>query len=423
MEIEIKSREISLVDIDSLVLNPKNNNSHSQEQIERLVKIYRYNGFRNPLTISNRSGFVLCGHGRIEAAKKAGMTKLPVMFQDFNNEAEEYAHLTADNEIARWAITDMAMVNAELSLLEIPDLDVLGIKDFELIEPEVLDPIGEDEGPGELPEVPTTKRGDVWILGKHRVMCGDSKMIDDVEKLMNGEKADMVFTDPPYRQETEGGCVGSIGAALKKQGKEIESLCDFDPKLFLENLPFAFDKNKMNSYVFCNKDLLPDYLVWARDSGYSFNVLIWKKPSAIPIGGSHRPDIEYLLIFRKSAIFNGAIDGVSYSKVLEHGREKNKVHPTMKPVEMIENQLQISSNKNSVVADLFLGSGSTLIACEKTNRKCYGMELDEKYVDVIINRWQKLTNKQAILESTGQTFEDIKINGFAENVSNFIGEK
>jgi hypothetical protein len=138
---EIKAKNITMVDIDSLVENPKNNNIHPPEQIERLAKIIKAQGFRNPLTVSNRSGFVLCGHGRIQAAKKLGMTQLPVIYQDFDNEAQEYAHLTADNAIASWAELDLSMVNSEISALDL-DADLLGIKDF------VIEPMD-----GELPEL------------------------------------------------------------------------------------------------------------------------------------------------------------------------------------------------------------------------------------------------------------------------------
>jgi len=142
--------------------------------------------------------------------------------------------------------------------------------------------------------------------------------------------------------------------------------------------------------------LLPDYLVWARDNKISFNVLIWKKPNAIPIGDSHRPDIEYLLLFRKSAIWNNGIKGVNYSRCLEYGREKG-LHPTMKPVALLENEIYISSNTQSIVLDFFGGSGSTLIACEKTNRHARLIELDPKYCDVIVKRWEDFTGKKAEL--------------------------
>jgi site-specific DNA-methyltransferase (adenine-specific) len=205
----------------------------------------------------------------------------------------------------------------------------------------------------------------------------------------------MVFTDPPYKIETEGGSKGITGKALNKQGKDIEFISDFNPSDFLNTMPLVFENKRMNAYVFCNKDLLPDYLVWARDVGYSFNVLIWKKPNAIPIRDSHRPDIEYLLLFRKSAIWNRSLKDVNYSRCLEFGRESG-LHPTMKPIELISNEMKISSNVNSLIVDFFLGSGSTMVASHQLNRKCYGMELDPKYCDVIVKRMLKLDPKLTV---------------------------
>jgi len=403
---EIKTKEIKIVDIDLLTENPKNNNTHPDDQIERLAKLITHTGFRNPLVVSNRSGFVLCGHGRIAAAKKAGMKELPVIYQDFKDEAEEYAYMTADNAIHNWSSIDLAKVNSEmLDLGPDFDIDMLGIKDF-VIEPiEKFEPQGDEDA---VPEVvhPITRKGDLWILGNHRLLCGDSTMIDDVEKLMNGEKADMVFTDPPYKIQTKGGTKSDISQSLRKQGESIEFISDFNPSDFLSVLPIVFNKN-MNAYVFCNKELLPDYLIWARDSRYSFNVLIWKKPNAIPIGDSHRPDIEYLILFRKNATWNNGLKDANYSRCLEFGREKG-LHPTMKPVELIENEIKISSKPSSIVVDFFNGSGSTMIACEKTGRKYHGIELEEKYCDVTIKRWEQYTGKKATLELTGQTYEELK---------------
>lgn len=410
-QISIQSDNIEIVDINHLIPHPKNMHEHSPEQIERLCEILKYQGFRTPLTVQKGTNLIVCGHGRMLAAQKLGMSKLPVSYQEFDSEAQLYAHIVADNAIGKdtWASLDLGKINLDIQDLG-PDLDIemLGLKDFEVEPMDRLDPQTDEDA---VPEVqhPITRRGDIWLLGNHRVLCGDSTMIDDVEKLMAGEKADMVFTDPPYNQTTTGGEKGEIGASLRKQSAEIESMCNFEPEDFLDLLPTVFEKNKINAFVFCNKDLVVNYLQWARDMGYAYNILFWKKPNAIPLGGSYRPDVEYLIIFRKSGIFNSGISDCSYSKCLEFGREKNKVHPTMKPVEMIENQLLIASNRNSIVGEFFLGSGSTLIACEKTNRKCYGMELDEKYCDVIINRWQEYTGKTATLEATGQTYTELKV--------------
>ena len=190
-------------------------------------------------------------------------------------------------------------------------------------------------------------------------------------------------TDPPYLIETNGGCKGNIGKGLRKQGKDIEFIADFNPMEFLKVIPSVFEKNYFNAYIFCNKDLLPDYLMWAKENKISFNPLVWKKPTAIPIGGSHRPDVEFLLLFRKSAKWNGALKNVNYSRVIEQSRETG-LHPTMKPVPLIENQMLISSDKNDIILDFFGGSGSTMIASENLNRYCRMIELSEQYAQVII---------------------------------------
>lgn len=242
---------------------------------------------------------------------------------------------------------------------------------------------------------PRVKRGEIWKLGEQRLMCGDSTNRYDVEKLMDGSVADLVFTDPPYQLETKGGCKGEIGKALKKQGADIEFISDFNPDNFLKTLLGVFEKNTINAYIFCNKNLLPNYLNFAVKNKISYNVLVWKKPNAIPIGDSHRPDIEYLVLFRKNAIWNNSLPNVNYSRCLEYGRETG-LHPTMKPIPLIGNELKISSNESSIIVDFFGGSGSTLIACEQLNRKCYMMELSEHYCDVIINRWETLTGHKAV---------------------------
>ena len=229
-------------------------------------------------------------------------------------------------------------------------------------------------------------------------MCGDSSDPELVKALMDGQTADLVFTDPPYRMNLGDGSDQWVGKAAIKVGESIKDIIDFDPASFLESLPSYFAKT-MNSFIFCNKDLVPDYLNWALSKGYAFNILFWKKPNALPLGGQHRPDLEYIIFVRKSAIWNDALSGVSYSKCLEFGRENSTKHPTMKPVELIVNQLLISSNKGGIVVDPFLGSGSTLVAAEQTGRVCYGFELEPKYCDIILKRWESLTGQTAQLLS------------------------
>lgn len=334
-----------------------------------------------PIVVNNEM-MVLGGNMRLKAIQEIGLKEIPIIKAENLTEEQQREFLIKDNVgFGEW---DWDALANDWDADELKDwgMDLPG--DFT---PEVLEAEQDDFEVNDAIETDIVL-GDLFEIGEHRLLCGDSTDSDTVARLMNGEKADMVFTDPPYKIETEGGAKGSIGAGLRKQGKDIEFISNFEPTEFLQVLPIVFGKN-MNAYIFCNKELLPDYLVWARDAGYSFNVLIWKKPNAIPIGDSHRPDIEYLLLFRKSAIWNNGLKDVNYSRCLEYGRESG-LHPTMKPIELISNELKISSNMGSVVMDFFLGSGSTMVASHQLKRKCYGMELDPKYCQVIIDRMRKL---------------------------------
>lgn len=402
--------KIEYKNTDSLIPYVNNSRTHSDEQVTQVASSIKEFGFTNPILIDEQGG-IIAGHGRLMAANKLGLEQVPTITLVGLSEAQRKAYVIADNKLALNSGWDNELLSLEIAQLGDMgfDIDLLGFDADELAELELdveVLPDGDEDAVPELQDDPVSKLGDIWQLGNHRLMCGDSTSIDAVEKLMDGQKANKVLTDPPYNQETQGGFKGVIGKALEKQTSDIEHMCNFEVEPFLNILPLVFDKNKMNATVFCNKDLVPKYLNWASDVGYSFNILVWKKPSAIPIGGSYMPDIEYCLVFRKSAIFNNKIKDASYSKVLVHKRETG-LHPTMKPVDMLENQLKITSNKDNIVLDLFGGSGSTLIACEKTGRKARLMELDEKYVDVIIKRWQDYTGKQAIHIDSGKTYDEL----------------
>jgi DNA modification methylase len=364
-------------------LNPNNPRIIKDDKFKKLVQSIK--DFPEMLDIRpivvNKEGIILGGNMRFKACLEAGIKEPPFKVVDLTEEQQKEFLIKDNVSGGEW---DWDVLASEWN---VEQLDSWGL-DMPSVEVEVLeaeeDNFDAPEGGIETDIV----LGDLFEIGEHRLLCGDSTDSDAVAKLMDGKKADMVFTDPPYKIETEGGAKGSIGAGLKKQGKDIEFISNFEPTEFLQVLPLVFGKN-MNAYIFCNKELLPDYLLWARDSGYSFNVLIWKKPNAIPIGDSHRPDIEYLLLFRKSAIWNNGLKDVNYSRCLEFGRESG-LHPTMKPIELIANEMKISSNANSLIFDFFLGSGSTMVASHQLKRKCYGMELEPKYCQVIIDRMKKL---------------------------------
>jgi len=392
--------QIKEVEVSALIPYAKNSRTHSPEQVGQIAASIKEFGFRNPILVDGVG--IIAGHGRLLAAQKLGLDKVPTLDCSDMTESQKKAYIIADNKLALNAGWDNAMLTIELQDLEDEgfDLTLTGFDDKELDALlnviEGTDGLTDEDVVPDTPIEPKTKLGDIYILGNHRLMCGDSTSIDAVDKLMDGQKANFILTDPPYNQETEGGFKGSIGKSLKKQSADIEHMCNFVPKTVLPNFLLVMESGKMNATVFCNKDLVPDYLNWARDCGFAFNILVWKKPSAIPLGGSYQPDIEYCLVFRKSAKFNTKQADTTYSKVLEYKRESG-LHPTMKPIGMLENQIKIVSDKNDICVDLFGGSGSTLIACEKLARKAYLMELDPKYCDVIVKRWEDFTGKKAVL--------------------------
>lgn len=389
-----------LVDIHKLVPHPQNPNKHPDNQIERLAKIIDYQGQRSPVVVCKETGFIVVGHGRTEAMKKLGWDKVAVNYQTFKDEAQRYAHMTADNAIAEWAALDLAQINQDmLDLGPELDLELLGIEDFVLEPIEKLDPGLVDED--DVPEVsePITKRGDVWFLGDHRVMCGDSTMIDDVEKLMAGEKADMVYTDPPY-------------------GMKLD--VEYD-KMFIDknhkNKGDRFNKIIADDEYFDPTDILnitndiPEVWLWGADYFYD----------SLPRGGSlcawdkRNENLDKVVGNTTEYLWSKRPHRRMTARVLwsgHHGMgkddDKKRVHPTQKPITLHDWFFENFAKKSNKILDLFLGSGSTLIACEKTNRKCFGMELDEHYCDVIVNRWQNYTGKKAVLESNGKTYDELK---------------
>ena len=396
----IRCQHSELVDIHKLVPHPKNPNNHPKEQVERLAKIIDHQGQRSPIVVSKQSGFMIVGHGRLEAMKSLGWDRVAVDYQDFDSEATEYAHMTADNAIGEWSGLDLSKINLDMIDLG-PDLDIelLGLKDFEVEPLDRLDPQTDEDA---VPEVthPITRKGDVWLLGNHRVLCGDSTMIDDVEKLMNGEKADMVFTDPPY----------NIGFKPQRGTHDIIKNDDMSEGDFKDFLSEVF----LNCKTILKKDTyLISFMGWStiQDFNYALRDLfeiksmpVWVKNN-FGIGYYTRPKYEpfYLCLNGKPVKpINPPADVFEYKKV------HKTIHSCEKPVDMIVGIVD-HFNKGGLFYEPFGGSGSMLIACEKTNRKCYGMELDEKYCDVIIKRWEEYTGKSATLESTGQTYVEMKV--------------
>jgi len=394
---------IQKVKISEVKNNPNNPRILKDDKFRKLVQSIK--DFPKMLEIRpivvNDEMIVLGGNMRLKACKEAGLKEIHIIKAESLTQEQQKEFIIKDNiGFGEWDWEQLANEwdNEDLENwgLDVPDFEVEEEEDQEddYEEPENIEELKTDIVEGDL--ITFEKEG----KDLHRLLCGDSTKKEDVELLMNGKKADIVFTDPPYKIETKGGCKGNIGKGLNKQGKDIDFISNFDPSNFLDVLPYAFNNNKINAYVFCNKDLLPNYLNWAIEKKYSYNVLIWKKPNAIPIGDSHRPDIEYLLLFRKSAIWNNGLENVNYSRCLEYGRETG-LHPTMKPIDLICNELKISSNKNSIVFDFFLGSGSTMVASHQLNRRCFGLELTPKYCQVITDRMKNL-DSELIIKKNGK---------------------
>lgn len=376
---------MQLEKIQNIKLNPNNPRIIKDDKFKKLcqsLKDFPEMLERRPIVV-NKDMIILGGNMRYKAAKEIGLKEIPVTIADLT-EDQQREFLIKDNTSGGEWDWEVLANEWDAEQLDAWGLDVPNFGVDEVLEAE------EDDFDATPPEDPITFLGDLYEIGEHKLLCGDSTDSDNLDKLLNGEKTDLVFTDPPYRMQVEGGSNQMVGQSARKLGEAIKHLCDFDPIAFLNNISLAFNKNIMNAYIFCNKDLVPDYLNWGLENGYSFNILFWKKPNAIPLGGSHRPDVEYLLLFRKSAICNNGLKDVNYSKCLEFGRDNSEAHPTIKPIELISNEIKISSNKNSLVVDFFLGSGSTMVASHQLKRKCYGMELDPKYCDVIVKRMIKL---------------------------------
>jgi len=334
---------------------------------------------------------VIAGHCRVEAAKQLGLDEVPCIVLDNLSEAQKRAYVIADNKLALNAGWDIGTLQAEFEALKEVDfnLELTGFSLEELVdifpEEESLALCDEDECPG-VPDEPTTKLGDVWLLGEHRLMCGDSTSIDAVYKLMDGVTAAMVFTDIPYNISQKSGGLRDLDYG------------EWDKGVHDIGLQCLTNGYGTSVYMFCDGEQLSGLLSHMKALDMSTRTFIWKKPNPTVMNGQHiwLPSQE-LCAFGKSkgALFNEKCAHAFWEGVAPVKR----VHPNQKPVELIERCVSASSAIGGAVLDYFGGSGSTLIACEKLKRKCYMMELSEFYCDVIIKRYEQYSGKKAELES------------------------
>lgn len=385
--------KIEYVDINSIKPYKNNAKEHPQEQIEQIKNSIKQFNMIDP--IGTWKNEIVEGHGRLIACKELGYTEVPIIRLDHLTDEERKAYTLAHNKLTMNSDFDINILNNELDDILNIDMSDFG---FDLdLEDEEEKEIIEDEVP-EVPEEPKAKLGDIYQLGNHRLMCGDSFNEDDRNKLIENNELDMIMTDPPYDMEMGG--QGCFAEGMKNCKKRLEDIIHFNPY----QLEFLKDLSAKSFYIFTSKNGIPKYLEMFKD--LNFNILIWCKTNCPPFtSGTFLPDIEYMLFFSKQGkkIWNNGLKPteiykkyyVTQSKIgkIEAGTDE---HPTIKPQQILQDKIRISSNENGYVLDLFGGSGSTLIACEQTNRKCLMMEYSPKYVDVIIQRWENFTGEKAI---------------------------
>lgn len=403
--------QIRNLPIDSLKAYDNNARSHSPAQIDEIASSITEFGFNNPILIDQGS-VIIAGHGRVLAAKKLGLSEVPTIALKHLTEAKKKAYILADNRIALNAgwYADKLKVEFEALLKDNFDIKLAGFTQDEIdafLNPEILkEGLDDANAQYELPATPVTKLGDVWLLGAHRVMCGDSTMIDSVEKLVNGVLVNLVLTDPPYGISVVkpdgnigGNRKGKVGYGEKgSYGKEAKcGLYEpvhgddqpFDPSFLLTLAPkqIIFGANN-----FASK--LPDnshWLVWVKDM-----------PEGTDFSGAELAWTNYDKKAVKTYKF-------TWAGMTRQGNRKdelsNRVHPTQKPVGLFVDIL--SDHEAKTIIDPFGGSGSTLIACEKTGRKCLMMEISPAYCDVIVRRWENFSGTHATLESTGLSFDEV----------------
>ena len=404
-----------LIPTADLIPYARNSRTHSDAQVTKIASSIKEFGFINPVVTDGKNGIV-AGHGRVLAASKLGLKEVPCVEAAHLTEAQKRAYVIADNRMALDAGWDIDLLKVELGDLQGLNFD-LALTGFDPGEienflAEKTEGLTDEDAVPDVPAVPITVLGDVWVMGKHRLMCGDSTSIDAVEKLMAGRKADMVFTDPPYGMSYGGGrASGSTkkGALVKAHGMILNDDLQGDSLIELVRdalaTSIAATKNGAPLYACFTWRTYAEFEAALEQLGREVKAcIVWDKKS-IGLGNSHyRPQHEF--IFYCGGQWHG---DKSQSDVwsLSRGATGAYVHPTQKPVELIERALNNSSKSGDVVIDCFGGSGSTLIACEKTARESRLMELDPKYCDVIIKRWQEFTGKDAIHEASGKTFKEL----------------
>lgn len=434
MSLTSQPREPALVvrAISQLKPYARNARTHSKKQIKQIAASIEQFGFTNPVLVSD-CGDIIAGHGRVEAAKLLGMSSVPTIALSHLSDAERRAYILADNKLALNAGWDRDILAIELQgLIDLEfDLELTGFSiaeiDFALDDAKAADPVANEADEDLVPpisDVPITRRGDVWMLGRHRLICGDARSEDDLAALMAGERADMVFTDPPYNVAIDGHVCG-LGAVHHRE--------------------FAMASGEMSEEQFTGflRQSLGTMASHMRDGAIAFvcmdwrhmgemlaagnavftelkNLVVWNKTNG-GMGAFYRSKHELIFVYKLGTAAHTNSFGLGetgryrtnvwdYAGISSIGKDRAEelaMHPTVKPVAMVADAIRDCSRRSEIILDPFGGSGTTLIAAERTGRVARLVEYDPLYCDTIVRRWQQLTGKSARLEASGVAFEEM----------------
>ncbi len=392
--------KVEKVALTSLVLDPANARRHAPKNLEAIKGSLAKFGQQKPIVVG-KSNVVIAGNGTLEAARLLGWEKIDVVRTTLEG-PEAIAFAIADNRTGELAEWDAGVLSETLKALQAMDFDLgsIGFDDKDLVKM-IAAPVAEGlTDPDAVPENVETrcKPGDLWVLGKHRLLCGDSTNAQHVERLMGGEKADLWLTDPPYGVAYKGG----TGLTIQNDNLPLEEMAEFWTQLATAALIATTDKAAYYWFACQGGDQMMMMMMMSISrAGWKVrHELIWVKDALVLSRCDYHYKHEPILYGWKQEGTHEWFGDRSQTSTLEVARPKrNDVHPTMKPVELIERLLTNSTKTTSKVLDTCLGSGTTLIACEKMGRQCFGLEIDPVYADVILTRWEQFTGKTALLSS------------------------
>jgi len=393
----------------------RNARTHSEAQVGQIASSIKEFGFTNPI-LAGSDGVIVAGHGRLAAAQILGLDSVPVIVLDHLSPTQRRALVLADNRIAANAGWDQEMLKVEVADLDGSDFDLelLGFESEELERllngDEDKKGLTDDDAVPDVPVDPVSRPGDVWVLGAHRLLCGDSTVLSDVERLMDGQLADMAFLDPPYNVDY------GNNAKDKMRGKDRRIMNDALGDGFYQ---FLYDAclnlllvTKGACYVcMSSSELHTLQRAWLDAGGKWSTFVIWAKNTFTLGRADYQRQYEPILYGWKDGSKHFWCGDRDQSDIWNYNKPRaNDLHPTMKPVELVERAIRNSSKTRDIVIDLFGGSGTTLIACEKTNRQARLMELDPKYCDVIVRRWEEFTGLKAVSDDGIRTFNQSMAN-------------